>query len=283
MVRENQECPTAEIARFLTFYPDQAGELAVLKFFGDESGIAKNSRICVVAGLLGSEPAWEAFDRDWSGALGDDIPAFHAVAINGGRDEFYGMDAIRRGDLLRKLATVIAESPLVPLVAGSVVPHFFALSELDRSLITNGHPDVPYWNCLDQCIVAAAVEADRQENERVNFIFERQDEFKKVAEARFDEMKEPGGIWSRSARLGEIAFSRRTTIPGIQAADLLAYEAFKHLENMHFRPELRPEWTRRVCSEILRPKLEIGKRAVYFTESTLRLLAAGIRERSAHA
>ncbi|MGH9830475.1 MAG: DUF3800 domain-containing protein [Blastocatellia bacterium] len=248
----------------------------MLKFYGDESGIHGNARIMIVAGMVGTESAWGAFDRQWSDALGFAHPTFHATALEGGHDEFYGMDVIRRGGLLNRLARVIADSELRIIVSGLVVHHFNALSACDREQITCGNPDKPYFLCLQHCFVDACHSADGlPPSERVSFLFERQDHFKAGAEAAF-ELFRVDERWPNKDRMGDIAFSHRADIPGIQAADLLAHESFKHLDNRLFHSEIEPAWKRRETASILQKKYEQDTPR-YFDEGGLRDLLEAVR------
>ena len=89
----------------------------------------------------------------------------------------------------------------------------------------------------------------------------------------FSDLKHGGSIWPNAHRLGDCHFAPsedKRKYPGIQAADLLAYETYRHLENWHFQPKLRPEWKARTAFRVLGQK--IGKQGRYFESESLALL-----------
>lgn len=246
------------------------------KFFGDESGIDKNSRICAVAGMVGPEKLWEKFDRNWLKVLkAEGIPYFHAVECERASGEFHGLDVMKRGKIVDRLVQVIMESRLEIYSYGLVRSHFNAWAEDDRKWFTNGHPDNPYYLVLHHLVVCVSHSVDHlDKSERIEFLFERQQEFESEARRIFGEFK-AGSDWPNHDRLGEIFFSGEVEkYPGMQAADLLAYESFRHLDNKHFQPTLRNEWKERIALKVLQNRL--GGNARYFDAEGLAALS-GVR------
>ena len=253
-------------------------------FIGDETGIDANSKICAVAGLVGGEKAWEKFDKKWRGVLEiEDIPYFHAVECERGTENFYGLDVMKRGKIVDRLVQIIMNSTLDIYSYGLVKPHFAAWSEDDRKWFTNGNPDDPYYLVLDHLFVGSSQAADELEKiEKIEYVFEEQNEFEQEATRIFKELR-AGSQWPNHFRLGEINFpestpENRIKYPGIQAADLLAYETFRHLQNKHFKPDLKPEWKNRVALKVMGEKLYKNHNCSYFDEeafANLSTLRAG--------
>ena len=242
------------------------------KFFGDETGIDQASRICAVAGLVGPEKAWVKFDRNWMKVLqAENIPYFHAVDCERGKDEFYGLDVMKRGKIVDRLVQVIMDSPLEIYSYGLVKPHFTAWNEDDRKHFTLGNSDNPYYLVLDFLFVCSSHAVDGLDKaEKIEYIFEQQDEFENEATRIFKELR-AGPHWPNHVRLGDIHFPESTPenlikYPGMQAADLLAYETFRHLDNKHFQPKLRPEWKNRIALMVLGEKLHKDYNCTYFDE-----------------
>lgn len=266
---------TAEMARLL--HPNYCHErcLAVLKFFGDETGISQNERICAVAGLVGTEKAWGKFDRNWMKVLkAQGITYFHAVDCERGKEDFYGLDVMKRGQIVSNLLNVIMESQVSPYAYGLVKPHFMEWALAEREHFTMGHPDNPYYLVLCSIYTYVASFADRYPStEQIHFVFEQQDEFEPHARVLFNEFKD-NPLWPRSPRLGKLCFEKeKDKYPGIQAADLLAYEMYRHLDNKHFRPLVRDEWKVRSVVQMLYRKLDNGNHARYFDAPSLKLLS----------
>jgi hypothetical protein len=250
--------------------------MAMLKFLGDETGTDKlpRTRISAVAGLVGTEKSWKRFDSDWLGVLKHEgIPCFHAVECENGRADFHGMDVVRRGKIVEQLARVILDSSLRPHSYGVVIPHFKEMSFEFRNHFTNKHPEVPYWLCLYATFTEVSHAADDlPAEEQVYFLFEEQNEFEKDARESFDAFK-ANKYWPNSKRLGKCCFVKKEEAheyPGLQAADLLAYESYRHLDNRHFWPDLKLELKMRTVHKLLKPKLK--QRGKYFDRDTLVLL-----------
>lgn len=252
---------TSALARLLHPTFAEAKYIAVCKFFGDETGIDNNSRICAVSGFVGTEKEWERFDRNWKKVLdAEGIPYFHAVACERGKDDFYGLDVLKRGRIVDRLLQVIMNSSIRGYSYGLVKPHFEAWNEKDRIHFTNNHPDNPYYLCLQTLFVFATDECkDKPDTEQIHFVFEKQEEFKEEAEKVYDDLKSDVA-WESSKHLGKLCFEEEPAkYPGIQAADLLAYETFRQLDNKYFQPGLRPEWKNRIAIKVLWDKMKDGR------------------------
>jgi hypothetical protein len=248
-----------------------------IKFYGDETGTdtKPKTRISAISGLIGRQKAWATFDRNWKKVLdAEGIDYFHAVECERGTEQFYGMDVSKRGHIVDRLVGVISNSHLQPYTYGVVVPHFRAMSEDFRRHFTDDHPDIPYYLCLTATFTYVCHHADKlPRGEQIYFLFEQQDEFENSARSYFRDLKHGGGIWPNAHRLGDCHFvpaEERDKYPGIQAADLLAYETYQHLDNYHFQPNLREGWKVRTAFKILWTK--IGKQGRYFDSDGLALL-----------
>ena len=250
----------------------------MLKFLGDETGTDKQprTRVSAIAGLVGTEKAWNRFDREWRAALkAEGVPYFHAVECEKGVGEFYGMDAIKRGKVAGRLVGVILNSSLQPHSYGVVIPQFNEMSEAFRKHYTLDHPDIPYYLCLHHTFVEVSHFADDlPKDEQVYFRFEKQDEFEKDAQESFDIFK-TNPHWPNSSRLGKCCFvpeEQEHEYPGLQAADLLAYETYRHLDNRHFQPNLRPELKVRTAFALLQKKLQ--QHAKFFERDIMTVMEA---------
>lgn len=278
---------TTRLARLLHPSWHKERTLAVLKnytFIGDETGIDDNSKICAVAGLVGGERAWEKFDKRWRKVLEiEDIPYFHAVECERGNENFYGLDVMKRGKIVDRLVQIIMNTTLDIYSYGLVKPHFFAWPEDDRKWFTQGNPEDPYYLVLDHLFVCSSHAADElDKSEKIEYVFEEQNQFRDEAKRIFKGLR-IGPDWPNHVRLGDIHFPESTPenlikYPGMQAADLLAYETYRHLHNKHFKPNLRPEWKNRIALKVMGQKLHKNHNCAYFDEeafANLSTLRAG--------
>ena len=237
-------------------------------FYGDETGTDNTSRICAIGGLIGTESMWRKFDDKWNKILSiEGIPYFHTVDCERGKDDFYGLDVMKRGRIVDRLVCIIADSPLAIYGYAVVKPHFFAWNEDDRKHFTNGHPENPYYLVLNHLFVCSSHYADSfDKSERIEYLFEQQQQFEADARRIFGELR-AGPLWKNHFRLGEIDFRGDIAkYPGMQAADLIAYEMFRQMDNKHFQPNLRPEWKNRIAIKVLEPKLRRDFNFGYFDD-----------------
>jgi hypothetical protein len=117
------------------------------------------------------------------------------------------------------------------------------LSEDQRIWMTHGNAQYPYFLCFQHCIVEACHFADGlAAEEKVAFVFDRQQEFAAEATRLYNDLKDQSD-WQNHERLGDVvAFaSKRETVP-LQIADLMAYECYKHLDNRLFHSERPTRW-----------------------------------------
>jgi hypothetical protein len=95
----------------------------------------------------------------------------------------------------------------------------------------------PYYLLLQEALYGASLEA-RPDN-RVRIVYSLQDEFKGKFEGLYRTLRR------RYPRLDALTFGDMRTTPGLQAADLLAYELKRFYKNKVTRPEIPLRWPMR--------------------------------------
>jgi hypothetical protein len=218
--------------------------LAVLRAYMDESGIHAGSSVCAIAGVVGSESEWEILERRWRRVIAEEgISVFHMAQFESRLGEFGGWSNTRRQLFMKKLIEAIKARDVHCVGSALVRAHYDALSEDDKNWMTHGNPHYPYFLCFQHCIVEACHVADRlPAEEKVAFVFDRQQDFAAEATRLYNDLKDQEG-WPNRERLADIvAFaSKRETTP-LQVADLIAYECYKHLDNKLFHQQHQARW-----------------------------------------
>src|ERR1035437_71146 len=231
-----QRSPFVEFGRLVHPRSSKHRSMAALVAYFDESGVHDNKTAVTIAGLVGTEQNWRKLENRWTAILAKSGlaqgEAFHATALEGGRDPFHRLDVIRRGALYSQFVNIIVESSLIAIASGVLCDHFMRFSETERSKISHGKPDVPYFHCLQDFWVAAAHCADTlPEGEQIFFVSDNLDGgFRDNADASFKAYKNDTN-WPNSRRLDDLVFRPKEKFPALQAADLLAYESRSHFEN----------------------------------------------------
>jgi hypothetical protein len=96
----------------------------------------------------------------------------------------------------------------------------------------------PYFMLLQEVMYGATLEA-RSDDERVRISYSQQDEFR----GRFEDLYRV--LRRRYQRLDTLTFEDMRTTPGLQAADLLAYELKRFYKNRVTRPDIPLRWPMR--------------------------------------
>jgi hypothetical protein len=192
--------------------------------YGDESADETRQRVFALAGLFGSASDWRTFTRQWKARTGGKI--FHAAACDSDKGDYENIDHKANKKLYADLSHIIAESPLIGNAISISLPDY-------KEILAPCLDENPYYLCFQHIIINLA----RRSSvcippDRIKFVFDRNVEIEHNASALYD--RAVNGRWStaryRQLMEDEISFATRRNI-GIQAADLIAREAMKLLDN----------------------------------------------------
>jgi hypothetical protein len=195
-----------------------------------------------VLGLVGSSGQWRIVEDRWRRACGDIV--FHGK-------EFFGRDEMgRRVGAYKDWSDAQARIFLtrlfdaiggrLTLVGGLVqVPAFRALSLAERRYLTlapfqvsgmggagawrgTGAPSKPWFVGFASTLTGSAVSVKRH-GMKVNFWFDRQNEYEGYANQMFRDATGPQGPELLRQKAGALVFEAKENYPGLQAADLMAF------------------------------------------------------------
>ena len=204
----------------------------------DESGIHKQSEVCVVAGYFAKKGPWRKFDAPWRAVLnhfGVPLEKFHAKDLVSRTGFFHKWTEQKQSSLLKSLGTVVAESRIRPVCHGIYVGDFFKLSERERKFVTgatwtgkkfltSGSPNKPYWVLFTENL--KRVQDHTTYGQRVHLlcgIDRAASEYAKDVFANYQSRP------SSKRKLGSIAFPYASETPHLQAADLLAHLSYHYM------------------------------------------------------
>jgi hypothetical protein len=198
-------------------------ECILYRVYGDESHDEKSSRVFSVAGVFGSERDWEELDLAWADRIGGKI--FHAADCEANRGDFSAGSDIENKRLYKDLTHLLCRSRLMGR------GHAIDLVGWKR-FFPDLLEDVPYYTCfrnvVRECGTLALLSIPQ---DKVEFTFDQRKESNYNAGVLYSYMTELTE-WKASHVLhGKIGFDSRATV-GIQAADLIARETMKHLDNI---------------------------------------------------
>lgn len=194
----------------------------MLLAYADESGHAADlkCRHVGMAGIVAPSETWEELDRLWPTILARyRLENFHMREYAHRRGPFADWPEERRRTLMKELLDAIAS--LSPTIVGSVVSmHAWrALPASDSALFVD-----PYYCCVQEFVYMAEVHGATVGEDKVSIILSQNTEFrgkaKSLADVLLNSKTMPGVLTS-------ISYADMREQPGLQAADLVAYETVK--------------------------------------------------------
>ncbi len=212
-----------------------------LHAYSDESETP--SRMFCVAGFVAPLSEWERLDAPWTKALRQfSLAEFKMADCVQGQGQF----------LNRKLYDRLrAQSRFLDLLSSVRVEAFAAAIDLNaynevastiEELRALGF-EKPYYLAFQQQVEAIANGCSHYPpGEQVGFFFDEQKEYQGKAKELYDSVKRSTNL-DFIGRLGTIAFVDSAKYPGIQAADLFAYETKRHIaEVLEAKGRPRKQW-----------------------------------------
>jgi hypothetical protein len=222
--------------------------------FCDESADERKARVWVAAGYFGSAEEWERFALAWDNALRDEdcLPAFHMVDCESGSGDFKGKPLEKRERLQRRFIDIVTRSKIKGAAVGIMLEPYNRLLQrirhyrhIPQGLSVSGSLADPYFWAFQHLVELIATDIEICQlppEERVAFTFD-QHQMSGRAQALYDSVLHSESFQYRS-RLGAIAFDDRRRVNPLQAADIIAYECRRHLNDslLDGKPE-RWQWS----------------------------------------
>lgn len=219
----------------------------MIQVYLDESGIHGDAHACVVAGYTGSVASWKKFERPWRRLLKRfKLSEFHAQRFWGHQDgakrssPFNTWTDHQADEFLNEVFRIIENSRIAPVAAAVPLEDWKMISEQYRHFLTGGDfdavkkaaatpgaPTKSYYLALAACITNAARHA--RAGTKVHFVLDLNQQLAPYATILFQKFRERGSLRVRT-RLGGMSFENSQVALPLQAADLLAFQFFKHIE-----------------------------------------------------
>ena len=196
----------------------------MFKIYMDESGTHDGSPIVTVAAYIARPLTWKAFTNKWN-AKKKPIKVFHSSECNGFKGEFEGWERAARDALVIRLTEVMRTHNMMGFVTG------LDLRSFEKAMAEN--PELkemlpsPYGACFHWTIGNVMRMLDGKTNERLAFFHEIND-YEDDAKDAFKFIRE-NRVHHKSGMT--LSFGGKDDFVPLQAADILAYEGFKLLQN----------------------------------------------------
>lgn len=206
-----------------------------LRAYFDESADGMQSRIFAVAGWVGWEGDWLLIEPQWSEILAAvGIKTFHMKDCESHWGEFRGWTPEQKVKLVSDLIGLIERSGVPP---HGLVGFWSGVDIRDYDALVRGRPlpweDDPYFLCFLHCVKQILPFTDGlPEGVKIDFVFDRNEKLRKRLLAAYEQARSLPDLEPYRGRFGTAIFSSRAESIGLQVADLLAYECYKHQDNI---------------------------------------------------
>ncbi|HEY4839275.1 MAG TPA: hypothetical protein VIH72_11750 [Candidatus Acidoferrales bacterium] len=201
----------------------------LLECYFDDSSDDKRENYVAFGGLIGAASQWDAQLIGWGNASYGLKEPFRSTDCETGHGQFEGIEIPERVARMANMVDVIHATELRGFA--SIVP-----VGLYRELFPKSKPSDPSLLALRQAIMNMAYIAHDLEMD-VQIWFEKGNQDEEIKRT-FDSIAKYAA-WRPTARLRSIAFDTKRSAH-LQAADLVAREAFKHIANKGIRPTRIP-------------------------------------------
>lgn len=211
--------------------------------FADEGGHSQSTDFVSMAFWVGRWDQWKEFNRRWQRALAaNGAPYLHMREYAHSRGAFEGWNENRRVALMRDCLACLDDLRIVVCAACMRVADFQALSPGDKASIAD-----PYYACFQECIHGMQLAAYLGfPGDRTNVVYSQQDEFGRSFRRIFEITRTSA---KDGARLGVLSFQDMRNSPGLQLADLAAYELQKYYQRKQDAPNAAPRHPFRTLCE----------------------------------
>jgi len=231
-----------------------------LKAYFDESGThwggPNAANVFVLCGYIAPADVWDGgFEKKWSAmlekpAITPKLEFFHAEDVEGrGSKRFRRLKQRERDDLKTTALNIVVNSGMLGVGVGVELDAFRRLVVNDPA-VAAVVPANPYMFAFNAVLVETVLMADAfigESNESIGFVFEDHPQWSVHALSMYNDIKkDPEWPKERRRRLGTPAFDCKEKFKALQAADHLAYETWRYMENKRAKKNatLRPAMNR---------------------------------------
>ena len=196
----------------------------------DDSSDARREKYFAAGGLIGGEDQWFTFDLRWLDATRELKDPFRSTDCECNHGQFKHWSKTKCNALMDSLVSIIRFYRLSGFA--SIVP----IDEY-RQVFPSAEEFDPYYLAVTQTIINMGV-LGYNLGHSMKLWFEDNNETSPTTLRIYQDLRRVK-TWPPASRLSNIDFGGKELCP-LQAADLVAREAFKHIDNLGVRPTRIP-------------------------------------------
>jgi hypothetical protein len=198
----------------------------------DESGHSSNTDFFSLAACVADWREWREFNHRWTHALKTHaVPYLHMWEFAGRREAFSGWTEEHRRGLMAACLAALDSLGIITIGAVMKVSDYRRLDPENQAAFVD-----PTFCCFQDCLNGIALHGYFDfPGYMTDVIYSRQDQYAPMLRKLY---RYAAAHWRDGALLGVLDFQDMRSVPGLQLADLVAYELrhYYHLRNT--RPEL---------------------------------------------
>ena len=213
-----------------SLFIEQDDLMSMLTIYCDDSGTDDHNRVAVVAGWIGQVRKWEQFTKVWKTALKDfGVNQMHRSKLEAFKGEFErtkGWNEKKRAEFLQRVHPIIRTYAKVPIGSAVIKKDFEAVMPDEVKKMVGG----VYGWCAQECIVAVGMWCEHTNHRHpVRWVLEAGTTGHGQLEKGFEAIYDNSSMRDK-CHLKGWSFEDKSVRP-LQAADVLAYEVFKQVDN----------------------------------------------------
>lgn len=202
----------------------------MFRAFLDESGTHDGSPVITVAGYVARRHGWNRFTQKWRRTLSP-IKVFHSSECNGFHGEWKGWTKEDRDEKVKQLL------PLLPSIEGVGLAIGIVQRDLEEALTARPHL-LAYWPssyeaCCQWWISTMLQRMQERGNRDRLAIVHEENQYGTEARSAYNYVREHHDPYGQ---LASFSFGQKQDCVPLQAADILAYEIHKRLQNIEGNP-----------------------------------------------
>ena len=195
----------------------------------DDSGHSINSPVLTVAGVVAKASKWESFEEKWAKRLRRaKVPMFHMTDYESGKQDFTGWGHRKRMAFIVDLAAIVKNTIECGVGASvlmedwqTVMPKNF----VDADFVARRGPySLLFQICLEKIEEVVKVPA----SETIACVFDENNFVRGAIAEHYRDVKKGQKLENT---FGALVFDNKANLLPLQAADMVAYEAYKHVTN----------------------------------------------------
>jgi len=193
----------------------------------DESGTGTKSPAISVAGYVARDTEWDRFQLSWDRCLKKfGISShFHMTDWEARQEQFKGLTEEKRLELFQALVGILRRTFRFGVAASTIIEHY------DENRPMLDPPLSPYSFCVLQCLQWIGEWAEKIGHaEHIGYVFENGAGFNGEVYSLRERIISNESLRHRY-RLGSLVFEDKKILNPLQAADILAFEAWKEMCN----------------------------------------------------